>query len=74
MKMCHNKQHICKQNSLVKMVLKERLGGGGVGLIPRSRLMSMCCWMRSNFHNWIDYYGVTFSYILRKIQGQDLGI
>ena len=55
-------------------------------VIPRSRLMSMCCWMRSNFHNWIDYYSVTFLYELlewdsafsdfwgQKIQGQNLGI
>ena len=38
-------------------------GGRGVGeggLLPSSRLMGMCCWMGSYFHDWIDYYGVVF--------------
>ena len=25
-----------------------------------SRQMGMCHWMRSHFHDWIDYYGVAF--------------
>ena len=28
--------------------------------LPSSRLMGMCCWMGSYFHDWIDYYGVVF--------------
>ena len=35
-------------------------GGGGGGLLPYKSLMSMCRWMGSHFHNWSDYYGVTF--------------
>ena len=35
-------------------------GGRGGGLLPSSRLMGMCCWMGSYFHDWIDYYGVVF--------------
>ena len=35
-------------------------GGGGGGVLPSSRLMGMCCWMGSYFHDWIDYYGVVF--------------
>ena len=31
---------------------------GGVG--PSKRLMGMCRWMGSHFHNWTDYNGVTF--------------
>ena len=34
------------------------LGGGGV--LPSSRVMGMCRWMGSHFHDWIDYYGVAF--------------
>lgn len=31
------------------------------GLLPINRLISMCHWMGSNFHDWIDYNGVAFS-------------
>ena len=34
--------------------------GGGVGL-PSKRLMGMCRWMWSHFHDWIHYHGVAFS-------------
>ena len=30
------------------------------GLPPYERLMGMCRWMGSHFHDWIDYNGVTF--------------
>ena len=33
-------------------------GGGGTS---SNRLMGMCCWMGSHFHDWIDYNGVAFS-------------
>ena len=32
---------------------------GGV-VLPSKRLLGMCRWMRSHFHNWTDYNGVTF--------------
>ena len=32
-----------------------RRGGGGGGLLPYKRLMEMCRWMGSHFHEWIDY-------------------
>ena len=32
----------------------------GGGLLPSKRLLGMCHWMGSNFHNWTDYNGVTF--------------
>ena len=35
-------------------------GGLGGGVLPSSRLMGMYRWMGSHFHDWIDYYGVTF--------------
>ena len=31
------------------------------GLLPSNRLMGMCHWMGSPFHEWIDYNGVAFS-------------
>ena len=36
-------------------------GGGGRGALPSNRLMGMCRWMGSHFHDWIDYNGVAFS-------------
>ena len=41
------------------MALKAR--GGGGGLLPSNRLMGMCRWMGSPFHEWIHYNGVVFS-------------
>ena len=35
--------------------------GGGGGALPSNRLMGMCRWMGSYFHDWIDYNGVAFS-------------
>ena len=32
----------------------------GGGYFLAKRVMGMCCWMGSHFHNWIDYNGVTF--------------
>ena len=34
---------------------------GGWGALPNNRLMGMCRWMGSHFHDWIDYNGVAFS-------------
>ena len=31
------------------------------GALPSNRLMGMCRWMGSHFHDWIDYNGVAFS-------------
>ena len=30
-------------------------------VLPYERLMGMCRWMGSHFHDWIDYNGVAFS-------------
>ena len=35
-------------------------GGGGGGVLPYKRLLGMCRWMGSHFHDWIDYNGVAF--------------
>ena len=34
------------------------MGGKGGGVLPYKRLMGMCRWMGSHFHDWIDYNGV----------------
>ena len=34
--------------------------GGGGGVLPSKRLLGMCRWMGSQFHNWTDYNAVTF--------------
>ena len=34
---------------------------GGGGALPYKRLMGMCRWMGSHFHDWIEYNGVVFS-------------
>ena len=39
---------------------RETRGGGG-GVLSYKRLMGMYRWMRSHFHDWIDYNGVAFS-------------
>ena len=31
------------------------------GALPYKRLMRMCRWMGSHFHDWTDYKGVAFS-------------
>ena len=38
---------------------EESQGGGE--LLPYKRLMGMCRWMGSHFHDWINYNGVAFS-------------
>ena len=31
------------------------------GILPYKRLIGMCRWMGSHFHEWSDYNGVAFS-------------
>ena len=31
------------------------------GVLPSNRLMGMCRWIGSHFHDWIDYNGAAFS-------------
>ena len=39
---------------------RELLPGRG-GALPSNRLMGLCRWMGSHFHDWIDYNGNAFS-------------
>ena len=32
-----------------------------MGVLPYKRLMGVCRWMESHFHDWIDYNVVAFS-------------
>ena len=41
------------------LVILLKLHPGRV--LPYERLMGMCRWMGSYFHDWIDYNGVAFS-------------
>ena len=47
------------------------VGPGWGGVLPSKRLLGMCRWMGSHFHNWTDYNGVTFLVELlgRKFSG-----
>ena len=46
-------------NEVKKAPMVDTLDRGG-GVLPYKRLMGMCRWMGSHFHDWIDYNGVTF--------------
>ena len=51
-----------KMSSLID--LKGFCPGGGGGALPYKRLLGMCRWMGSHFHDWTDYHGVAFSIVL----------
>ena len=62
MKCCfYNGQSLLYKLLLISKALKRIFPppGGGGGL-PSGRLMGMCRWMRSHFHDWTNYYGVHF--------------
>ena len=44
----------------VKLGVLTQLAGGG-GVLPYKRLMRMCRWMGSHFHDWTDYNEVAYS-------------
>ena len=41
--------------------LKDYIPGREGGILPYKRLIGMCRWMGSHFHDWSDYNGVAFS-------------
>ena len=43
-----------------EIIVLGRAGWGGEAL-PYKRLIGMCRWMGSHFHDWTDYNGVAFS-------------
>ena len=46
----------------MKANMRPPAGGGGEGgVLPYKRLMGMCRWMGSHFHDWSDYNRVAFS-------------
>ena len=52
-------------------------GGGEVGTsLYHKRLIGMCRWMRSHFHDLIDYNGVAFSKALLEwgLTSPDFGV
>ena len=40
--------------------LKSLFSTPGGGVLPSKRLLGICHWMGSHFHNWTNYNGVTF--------------
>ena len=65
MKCCCNSQSLLYKLLLISKALERTFPppggvGGGVGVLPSGRLMGMCLWMGSHFHDCIDYYGVVF--------------
>ena len=57
----------CFSQNCQMLTLRAGRGGGGGGLLlPYKRLMGMCRWKGSLFHDWIDYNGVTFSIELQE--------
>ena len=44
----------------VKLLERFKISRGGGGVLPYKRLMGMCRWMGSHFHDWIDYNRVAF--------------
>ena len=44
------------------------------GALPINRLMEMCHWMGSHFHNWIDYNGIAFSTVPNRVTRMGLQI
>ena len=45
----------------------------GVGELPNNRLMGMCRWMGSHFHDWVDYNVVAVSIELPERDRSFLG-
>ena len=51
--------------TIKKIVVSACIPGGGVRILPFKRLMGMCRWIGSHFHNWIDYNGIAFSIVTK---------
>ena len=44
------------------------------GILPSKRLLGMCRWMGSDFHNWTDYNGVYNFNRVTRMGSQIFGI
>ena len=55
--------------NIKKIVVSACIPGGGWGagggILPFQRLMGMCRWIGSHFHDWIDYNGIAFSIVTK---------
>ena len=61
--LCMQKYRMYKYSRVLSLrSMAARAGGGGGGrFLPYKRLVGMCRWMGSHFHEWIDYKRVAFS-------------
>ena len=46
----------------------------GGGVLPYKRLLGMCRWMGSHFHDWTDYNGVAFFSRVTRMGSHIFGI
>ena len=54
-------KHICPARQKISKVHEQRKNTKSRGgVLPSKRLLGMCRWMGSYFHNWTDYNRVTF--------------
>ena len=44
------------------------------GVLPYKRLIGMCHWVGSHFHDWIDYNGIFNSYEDGVAHSRDFGV
>ena len=62
---CSRKRAFCVSQTSVKQMwqgfFSSRAPSRGGLVLPYKRLMGMCRWMGSHFHDWIGYDGVAFS-------------
>ena len=55
---CQSLGYVARDNTS-DACIRVYMSAAGGGL-PSKRLLGMCRWMGSHFHNWIDYKWVTF--------------
>ena len=59
--LCMQEYKMYKYSCVLSLRSMAARRGGGGGLLPYKRLMGVCHWMGSHFHEWIDYNGLAFS-------------
>ena len=60
-------ERAAKKLQEIKQELLSTCRNSPGGVLPSNRLMGMCRWMGSHFHDWIDYNGVAFSLGVNRV-------